>query len=121
MEVKQFKTGIWTNKVDVRNFVVNNITPYYGTHHFLVGPSDRTQKLWEICKEATKQERKSNGVRAVDTETISTISAFNAGYIDKENEVIVGLQTDELLKRTMKPFGGFKVVQKALSEHGLNL
>ncbi|WP_223551600.1 formate C-acetyltransferase [Aestuariivivens sp. NBU2969] len=119
MEVKEFKTGIWTNKVDVRNFVVNNITPYYGTHHFLVGPSDRTQKLWEVCKEATKEERKNNGVRAVDTESISTISAFNAGYIDQENEVIVGLQTDELLKRTMKPFGGFKVVQKALSEHGL--
>ncbi|WP_242134925.1 formate C-acetyltransferase [Aestuariivivens marinum] len=119
MEVKEFKTGIWTNKVDVRNFVVNNITPYYGTHHFLVGPSDRTQKLWEVCKEATKEERKNNGVRSVDTESISTISAFNAGYIDKENEVIVGLQTDELLKRTMKPFGGFKVVQKALSEHGL--
>ncbi|WP_242132045.1 formate C-acetyltransferase [Aestuariivivens marinum] len=119
MEVKEFKTGIWINKVDVRNFVVNNITPYYGTHHFLVGPSDRTQKLWEVCKEATKEERKNNGVRSVDTESISTISAFNAGYIDKENEVIVGLQTDELLKRTMKPFGGFKVVQKALSEHGL--
>ncbi|MFD1162832.1 formate C-acetyltransferase [Hwangdonia seohaensis] len=119
MEVKQFKNGIWTEKVNVRNFVINNITPYHGTHEFLVGPSAKTQKLWEVCKAATKEERQNNGVRCVDTETISTVSAFNAGYIDKENEVIVGLQTDELLKRTMKPFGGFKVVQKALAEQGV--
>ncbi|ULC58890.1 formate C-acetyltransferase [Flaviramulus sp. BrNp1-15] len=119
MEVKQFKYGIWTEKVNVRDFVVNNVTPYYGTGDFLVGPSEKTQKLWEICKKATQEERQNNGVRSVDTETISTVSAFNAGYIDRANEVIVGLQTDELLKRTMKPFGGFKVVQKALSEHGL--
>jgi len=119
MEVKQFKNGIWTEKVNVRDFVINNITPYHGTQEFLVGPSKKTLKLWDICKKATKIERNNNGVKALDTETISTISAFNAGYIDKENEVIVGLQTDELLKRAMKPFGGFKVVQKALSEHGL--
>ena len=119
MEVKQFKYGIWTKKVNVRDFVINNITPYHGTHEFLVGPSAKTQKLWEICKVAALEERQNNGVRCVDTETISTVSAFNAGYIDKTNEVIVGLQTDELLKRTMKPFGGFKVVQKALSEQGV--
>ncbi|HMQ43621.1 MAG TPA: pyruvate formate lyase family protein, partial [Mariniflexile sp.] len=119
MEVKQFKSGIWTEKVNVRNFVSLNITPYYGTGEFLVGPSEKTQKLWDICKAATKAERKNNGVLSIDTETVSTISAFDAGYIDKENEVIVGLQTDALLKRTMKPFGGFKVVQKALSDHGL--
>ena len=119
MEVKQFKNGVWTEKVNVRDFVVNNITPYHGTSEFLVGPSVKTLKLWDICKAATKEERKNNGVRSVDTETISTVSAFDAGYIDRDNEVIVGLQTDELLKRTMKPFGGFKVVQKALSEQGV--
>ncbi|GAA4884921.1 formate C-acetyltransferase [Flaviramulus aquimarinus] len=119
MEVKQFNYGIWTKKVNVRDFVINNITPYHGTHEFLAGPSAKTQKLWEICKEAALEERQNNGVRSVDTETISTISAFAAGYIDKDNEVIVGLQTDELLKRAMKPFGGFKVVQKALEEQGL--
>ncbi len=119
MEVKQFNYGIWTEEVNVRDFVIKNITPYYGTHEFLVGPTVRTKNLWEICKKATKEERQNNGVRSVDTNTISTVSAFDAGYIDKENEVIIGLQTDELLKRTMKPFGGFKVVQKALSEHGL--
>lgn len=119
MEVKQFNYGIWTEEVNVRDFVIKNITPYYGTHDFLVGPSTKTKKLWKVCKQAAKEERQNNGVRSLDTETISTISAFNAGYIDKENEVIVGLQTDQLLKRAMKPFGGFKVVQTALSEHGL--
>lgn len=119
MEVKQFRNGIWTETVNVRDFVINNITPYHGTHEFLVGPSNKTQKLWDICKSATQEERQNNGVRCVDTKTISSVSAFSAGYIDKANEVIVGLQTDELLKRTMKPFGGFKVVQKALSEQGV--
>ncbi|WP_396603228.1 formate C-acetyltransferase [Algibacter sp. R77976] len=119
MEVKQFKTGVWTEKVNVRDFVINNITPYHGNQDFLVGPSAKTEKLWDVCKAATQEERQNNGVRSVDTETISTVSSFAAGYIDKENEVIVGLQTDELLKRAMKPFGGFKVVQKALAEQGV--
>jgi formate C-acetyltransferase len=119
MKVKEFNPGIWTDKVNVRDFVINNITPYHGTSDFLVGPTEKTKKLWTVCKRATKEERQNNGVRSTDTETISTISAFDAGYIDKANESIVGLQTDELLKRTMKPFGGFKVVQKALSEQGL--
>ena len=119
MEVKQFNYGIWTKTLNVRDFVINNITPYHGTPEFLVGPSIKTQKLWEVCKEATNEERQNNGVRSVDTEIVSTVSAFGAGYIDRENEVIVGLQTDELLKRAMKPFGGFKVVQKALAEQGV--
>jgi formate C-acetyltransferase len=99
--------------------VFDNITPYYGNSDFLVGPTQRTTDLWEICKKAMAEERANNGVRALDTDTISTIDAFGPGYIDKDKEVIVGLQTDELMKRAMKPFGGFKVVQKALSEHGL--
>ena len=119
MNTKKFNEGIWNKTINLRDFVTNNISPYHGTHHFLVGPSEKTQKLWEICKQGTKEERQRNGVRAVDTDVISGINAFKAGYIDKENEVIVGLQTDELLKRAMKPFGGFKVVEKALSEHGL--
>lgn len=119
MEVKQFVGGSWTKKVDVRDFVFNNITSYYGTSDFLVGPTKRTLKLWDICTKAMAEERANKGVRSIDTETISSIDAFEPGYIDKENEVIVGLQTDVLLKRSMKPYGGFKVVEKALSEHGL--
>ncbi|NJB81684.1 formate C-acetyltransferase [Wenyingzhuangia aestuarii] len=119
METLDIKQGLDKSAVSVKEFVYKNITPYYGTDAFLVGPSQKTQKLWEVCKIATKEERENNGVKSVDTETVSGIAEFKAGYIDKENEVIVGLQTDELLKRAMKPFGGYKVVQKALKEHGL--
>ncbi|OMP30135.1 formate C-acetyltransferase [Mangrovimonas sp. DI 80] len=117
--IKEFQNGAWTKAINVRDFVIKNLTPYYGTSEFLVGPSERTQKLWEICKDATKIEREKNGLHSVDVDTISGIANFGAGYIDKDNEVIVGLQTDALLKRAMKPFGGYKVVQKALEEHGL--
>ncbi len=114
-----FKKGVWNTSINVRDFVVKNIISYYGDDRFLVGASEKTQKLWEVCKKATEIERKNGGVHSVDTETISGISNFEAGYIDKENEVIVGLQTNSLLKRAMKPFGGYKVVQKALEEQGL--
>lgn len=119
MEVKTFIGGNWTKSVNVRDFVIKNITPYLGDAQFLQGPTERTEKLWETCKAAMQEERENDGVRSIDTDVISTVDAFGPGYIDKDNEVIVGLQTDELLKRAMKPFGGFKVVQKALSEHGL--
>ncbi|WP_027138719.1 formate C-acetyltransferase [Gaetbulibacter saemankumensis] len=119
MELQELNRDVSKKTVDVRGFVLRNITPYLGNGDFLVGPSERTLKLWEVCKKATQEERQRNGVRSVDTETISTISSFAAGYIDKDNEIIVGLQTDELLKRAMKPFGGFKVVQKALAEQGV--
>ena len=119
MVKEKIKQGVWTKEINVKNFIEENIRPYHGPADFLVGPSQKTKKVWELCKEAMQEERERNGVRSVDAKTISTISAFDAGYIDKENEVIAGLQTDELLKRTMKPFGGFQVVQKALAEQGL--
>jgi formate C-acetyltransferase len=119
MEVKELKNRPNAQAINVRDFVFNNITPYHGNSDFLVGPTQRTTDLWKICTEAMAEERANNGVRALDTDTISTIDAFGPGYIDKDKEVIVGLQTDVLMKRAMKPFGGFKVVKKALSEHGL--
>ncbi|MCL7761926.1 formate C-acetyltransferase [Polaribacter sp. Z014] len=115
----EFKKGVWNTSINVRDFVIKNIVSYYGDDKFLVGISNKTQKLWEVCKKETEVERKNGGVHSVDTETISGVMNFAAGYIDKENEVIVGLQTDTLLKRAMKPFGGYKVVQKALEEQGL--
>ncbi|WP_319590832.1 formate C-acetyltransferase [uncultured Draconibacterium sp.] len=114
-----FKTGRWCKAIEVKDFVSLNITPYTGDHKFLEGPTERTSKLWDICKEALKEERQNNGLRDVDVNIVSGMTAFEAGYIDKENEVIVGLQTDKLLKRAMKPYGGYNVVKKALSEHGL--
>jgi len=116
---QEFTKGLWNQNINVRDFVINNISPYYGDDTFLTAASERTEKLWNICKQEMKKERQNNGVHSVDTNTISGIASFGAGYIDKENEVIVGLQTDQLLKRAMKPFGGYKVVLKALEEHGL--
>lgn len=116
-----FKKGNWTTTIDVYDFVVKNINPYEGTADFLVGPSNKTTKLWEACKQQLLKERQNNGCLAIDTETISNITAFGPGYIDKENEVIVGLQTDVLLKRAMKPFGGIKLVESAVKEKGLQV
>uniref|UniRef100_UPI00321709AF formate C-acetyltransferase n=1 Tax=uncultured Draconibacterium sp. TaxID=1573823 RepID=UPI00321709AF len=114
-----FKTGEWCETIEVKDFVTLNITPYTGDHKFLEGPTKRTQKLWDLCKEALKEERQKNGLRDVDVNVVSSTTAFGPGYIDQESEVIVGLQTDKLLKRAMKPYGGYNVVKKALSEHGL--
>ena len=117
-KVEGFNKGVWNTSINVRDFVIKNLISYYGDDQFLVGPSKKTQRLWDVCKGETEVERINNGVHSVDTETISAVASFKSGYIDKENEVIVGLQTDQLLKRAMKPFGGYKVVQKALQEQG---
>lgn len=119
--LSNFETGEWTNHLNVYDFVVKNIIPYTGDASFLQGPSAKTKKLWEACAAALAKERANNGVLAVDTETISSITAFGPGYIDRENEVIAGLQTDMLLKRSMKPFGGIKLVESALNERGLKI
>ena len=119
--IEKFKDGVWSRKIDVSDFVYRNITPYTGDASFLQGPSDRTRKLWNECLAALDEERKNNGVRSIDAQTISTITSHKAGYIDRDCELIVGLQTDELLKRAIKPFGGYKVVEKACKENGVEL
>ena len=118
---EKFKDGRWSRRIDVADFVYNNITPYEGDASFLKGATERTTKLWNKCLEAIEEERQNGGVRSIDASTISTITSHAAGYIDKENELIVGLQTDELLRRAIKPFGGWKVVEKACSENGIEL
>ncbi len=115
---KQFIDGSWSQKIDVTNFVRKNITPYEGDASFLVGATPRTQAVWNVCLKALEEERANNGVRSFDPDTVSTISSHKAGYIDQENELIVGLQTDELLKRAIKPYGGINVVAKACAENG---
>ena len=119
--VQKFNDGRWSRRIDVADFVYSNITPYEGDASFLQGPTERTKKLWNKCVEALAEERANGGVRSIDAKTISTITSHAAGYIDKENELIVGLQTDELLKRAIKPFGGLKVVEKACLENGVEL
>ena len=117
----KFKDGAWSGKIDVSDFVYRNITPYEGDASFLQGPTDRTKKLWAICTKALEEERANGGVRSIDAKTISTITSHAAGYIDKENELIVGLQTEELLRRAIKPFGGWHVVERACNENGVQL
>lgn len=116
-----FKKGNWNVAVDVRDFVLMNVTPYEGDDSFLCGPTQRTNELWQLCKDAIQDERNNNGVRAIDNKTVSTITSHAPGYIDQQKELIVGLQTDMLLKRAMKPYGGYSVVEKACSEHGLEV
>ena len=118
---EKFTAGEWLNSINVADFVYQNITPYTGDSSFLAGPTERTKKLWEVCTKALKEELDNNGIRSVDTKTISTISSHKAGYIDQEHELIVGLQTDELLRRSIKPFGGWHVVEKACKEVGYEL
>ncbi len=113
-----FAKGTWNDAIDVKDFVKRNITPYTGDASFLTGATAQTRALWQLCLDAMKEERANGGCRDIDTNTISTITSHGAGYINKDLEKIVGLQTDELLKRAMKPFGGFRVVEGAVEEKG---
>ena len=122
MDMKlNFKEGKWMTEINVADFVHENLTPYEGDASFLAGPTERTMKVWKACLKALEEERLNNGVRALDNVTVSTITSHKAGYIDRENELIVGLQTDELLKRAIKPFGGINVVAKACQENGVEV
>ncbi len=116
-----FTDGVWSREINVADFVSKNIVPYTGDASFLKGPTERTRRVWNICLQALEEERRNNGVRSIDAEVISTITSHKAGYIDRDNELIVGLQTDELLRRAIKPFGGIKVVEKACLENGVEL
>ena len=110
----EFKKGQWTNEVNVRDFIVENYCPYDGDDSFLTPPTDSTVRLWDNVKILMEEERKNGGVRSIDPHTISTIAAHDAGYIEKDLETIVGLQTDEPLKRAIMPFGGIRMVKTSL-------
>jgi formate C-acetyltransferase len=116
-----FITGSWSTSLDVRDFIRKNITPYDGDASFLQSPTERTQRIWQQCQKLLQQEHHNNGILAIDTDTISTITSHKPGYIDKNSELIVGLQTDMPLKRAIKPFGGIRVVEKACQEKGVPL
>lgn len=114
-----FKGEKWQKTIDVRDFIINNMTAYDGDEKFLVGPTKNTTALWTECLSLMKKERESlGGVLDIDTEVISTITSHKPGYINKNIEEIVGLQTDAPLKRGIKPFGGIRVVEKACEEYG---
>lgn len=115
-----FRTGKWTNEIDVRNFIQKNYTLYEGDDTFLEGVTDRTQRVWDKCHELILEEMKK-GILDVETNIVSGIDNFAPGYIDQENEVIVGLQTDAPLKRIVNLYGGMKMAKSALEQYGYEL
>ena len=115
-----FQTGKWTKEIDVRNFIQKNYTLYEGDDTFLEGVTDRTQKVWDKCHELILEEMKK-GILDVETNIVSGIDNFAPGYIDRENEVIVGLQTDAPLKRIVNLYGGMKMAKSALEQYGYEL
>ena len=114
---KGFKGEVWKNEINVSDFIDNNYKEYRGDDSFLVGKSKKTSKIWDKCEKLLAKERKVH-LLDVDLEHISGIDNFPAGYIDKKNEVIVGLQTDKPLKRIVNPFGGIRMVESALGAYG---
>src|SRR5262252_8202378 len=114
-----FKPGSWCSSIDVRDFIICNVTPYEGDETFLAGPSKRTKAVWDKLQPYFEDERKK-GVLAVDARTPSTLLAHKAGYIDRDNEVIVGLQTDQPFKRAIFPFGGLRMVEAGLKAAGFD-
>ena len=111
-----FAEGNWSENIDVRDFIQKNITVYEGDKNFLAGPTEKTKKVWEKSTKLIIEELKK-GVLDIDTENISGIDSFAPGYIDKDSEVIVGLQTDAALKRMVNPFGGIRMAEKSLEEY----
>lgn len=122
MEFEQwnkFKPGDWQHEINVRDFIQNNYTPYEGDSSFLKGTTEKTKKLWDEVLELYKKEKEAKGgVLDIDTKTVSTVAAHDAGYIDKDLEEIVGLQTDAPLKRAIMPFGGIRIVEKSCEAYG---
>lgn len=112
-----FRPGDWQHAINVRDFIIRNVTPYEGNEDFLVGPSSRTKAVWASLQPYFADERKK-GVLAVDAKSPSTMLAHKPGYINQENEVIVGLQTDQPFKRAIFPYGGLRMVEAGLKAAG---
>lgn len=117
---RNFKGETWKNTIDVRDFIMNNVTPYTGDESFLTKSTEKTKKVWSILEDKMKVELEK-GIYDVDTKTVSGIDAYNPGYISKDDEVIVGLQTDKALKRICNPWGGIRMVESALKSYGYEI
>lgn len=115
-----FRSGEWRHLINVRNFIQRNYTPYEGDDAFLTGTTERTARVWEKCRALIVEEVKK-GIIDVETSVVSGIDNFAPGYIDRENEVIVGLQTDAPLKRIVNPYGGMRMAKAALEQYGYAL
>lgn len=117
-EWRNFVGGAWQGEVDVRDFIQKNYTPYDGNDSFLKGPTDATKKLWAQVMELSKEEREKGGVLDMDTKIISTITSHGPGYLNKDLETIVGFQTDKPFKRSLQPYGGIRMAEKACLDNG---
>ena len=114
-----FTEGRWSSSsINVRDFIKKNYTPYEGDESFLAPPTEATKKLWEQVMDLSRQEREAGGVLDMDTKIVSTITSHEAGYLNKDLEQIVGLQTDKPFKRALQPFGGIRMAQQACREYG---
>lgn len=116
-----FAGGRWRRAIDVNEFIGSNLTPYEGDERFLASPTEATKQLWDTILQLMKRERENGGVLDIDTGTISSITSHGPGYIDRERERIVGLQTDAPLKRSVQPFGGIRMVVDACEAYGYKL
>lgn len=116
--ISEFISGKWQDEINVRDFIQRNYTPYEGDSSFLAEPTEATKKLWGECLDLFKKEREMGGVLDMDTKIVSSITSHKAGYIDKELETIVGLQTDAPLKRSMQPFGGIRMAETSCKSYG---
>ena len=120
-EWKEFKGGRWETEIDVRDFIMNNYTPYDGDDSFLKGPTADTTALWNEVLELSKKEREAGGVLDMDTKVVSTILSHGPCYLDKEKETIVGFQTDKPFKRALMPYGGIRMAKQACEDNGYHL
>lgn len=120
-EWQGFNAGNWQNEIDVRDFIQKNYTPYEGDESFLSGATERTNKLNGVLNELLKEERAKGGVLGVDTETVSSLTSYPAAYLDKETELIYGLQTGAALVRGVNPFGGIRMARQACEAYGYKL
>lgn len=120
-EWKEFNGGRWETEIDVRDFIMQNYTPYDGDDSFLKGPTADTTALWNEVLELSKKEREAGGVLDMDTKVVSTILSHGPGYLDKEKETIVGFQTDKPFKRALMPYGGIRMAKQACEDNGYHL
>ena len=118
---KGFKGGHWQQEIDLRDFIQQNYTPYLGDEGFLTPATDRTKSLMHKLEGLFRLEQEFGGVLDVDTQTVSSLTAYKPGYLDKEKEIIVGIQTDRPLKRGVNPFGGLRMTREACEAYGYQL
>ena len=117
-EWTDFVAGKWESEINVRDFIQKNYTPYDGDDAFLCGPTQATKDLWNQVLDLSRQEREAGGVLDMDTKVVSTITSHGPGYLDKTKETIVGFQTDKPFKRSMQPYGGIRMAEKACADNG---